>query len=287
MFWLPVRIFSCILTRFGRPFERIRRQDFDRSCSVRTQDTTNTGAVDPLPELADLAQEENLWFHVDGAYGGLFSMTERGKKTLTGIERADSLVLDPHKTLFLPYGTGALLVKNRKHLHQTYSATAEYMPHLQDSDEAVDMSEVTPELTRPFRGIRVWLPIKMHGASVFRDYLDEKLDLADWICGEIRQIEELEVVAPPTLSIMAFAVRRTGLTLETANLITRDIINKINARQRVCLTGTTIKGRFLIRIAVGAFRTHQDRMEMLLEDLQESLAEAMSEVENPALGTPI
>ena len=208
---------------------------------VSSAGTTDTGAVDPTDAIAEIAQKHELWLHVDAAYGGFFVLCPEGREALKGLEQADSVVMDPHKGLFLPYGTGALLVKNREHLRQTYSATAEYMPHLQDNDQAVDMSEVTPELTRPFRGIRVWLPMKMHGVSVFRDYLDEKLDLADWICEKIEEIEELEVVAAPTLSIMAFAVKQNGLTLEKVNLITRDMINKINARQRVCLTGNVIK----------------------------------------------
>jgi len=238
--------------------------------------STNTGAVDPLPELADLAEAEDLWLHVDGAYGGLFCMTERGKHAMRGIERADSVVLDPHKTLFLPYGTGALIVKDGVNLRQTYSATAAYMPEMQHTDEAIDMCEVTPELTRPFRGLRVWLPLKMHGAGVFREYLDEKIDLAQWVCEQIEEIPDLDVVAKPVISILAFAVREEGRTRDEANKLTRDLINKINTRQRVSLTGTTIHGRFLIRIAVGGFRTHMDRMEMLVDDLKACLAEVLS-----------
>lgn len=242
---------------------------------VGSAGTTNTGAIDPLPELRELASREGLWFHVDGAYGGFFCMTGRGKKKLKGIEQADSLVLDPHKTLFLPYGTGALLVRDGELLRAAHASTAAYMPPMQDDDVVFDFCELSPELTRPFRGLRVWLPIKMHGLSVFRAYLDEKLDLAQWIEGQIKEIPELELIAPAELSILAFAMKETGVPQEERNRQTRELLGRINARNRVYLTGTTVGGLYVIRIAISVFRTHQDRVERLLEDLQASLEDMM------------
>ena len=239
---------------------------------VASAGTTNSGAVDPLPELAVLAREENLWLHVDAAYGGFFRLTERGKQALAGIELADSLVLDPHKTLFLPYGTGALLVRDSSALKAVHSSSADYMPAMQEDEDLMDFCELSPELTRPFRGLRIWLPFKMHGVGVFRRYLDEKLDLARWIEAQIRNIPQLELVAPATLSILAFAVRDEGQSLAERNSATRALMQRINQKQRVNLTGTLLRDVYVIRIAISAFRLHQERMDMLLEDLQEALA---------------
>ena len=239
---------------------------------VASAGTTNSGAVDPLPELAVLAREENLWLHVDAAYGGFFRLTERGKQALAGIELADSLVLDPHKTLFLPYGTGALLVRDSSALKAVHSSSADYMPAMQEDEDLMDFCELSPELTRPFRGLRIWLPFKMHGVGVFRRYLDEKLDLARWIEAQIRNIPQLELVAPATLSILAFAVRDEGQSLAERNSATRALMQRINDKQRVNLTGTLLRDVYVIRIAISAFRLHQERMDMLLEDLQEALA---------------
>jgi len=239
---------------------------------VASAGTTNSGAVDPLPELAVLAREENLWLHVDAAYGGFFRLTERGKQALAGIELADSLVLDPHKTLFLPYGTGALLVRDGSALKAVHSSSADYMPAMQEDEDLMDFCELSPELTRPFRGLRIWLPFKMHGVGVFRRYLDEKLDLARWIEAQIRNIPQLELVAPATLSILAFAVRDEGQSLAERNSTTRALMQRINDKQRVNLTGTLLRDVYVIRIAISAFRLHQERMDMLLEDLQEALA---------------
>ena len=239
---------------------------------VASAGTTNSGAVDPLPELAVLAREENLWLHVDAAYGGFFRLTERGKQALAGIELADSLVLDPHKTLFLPYGTGALLVRDSSALKAVHSSSADYMPAMQEDEDLMDFCELSPELTRPFRGLRIWLPFKMHGVGVFRRYLDEKLDLARSIEAQIRNIPQLELVAPATLSILAFAVRDEGQSLAERNSTTRALMQRINDKQRVNLTGTLLRDVYVIRIAISAFRLHQERMDMLLEDLQEALA---------------
>ena len=185
--------------------------------------STNTGAVDPLPALADLAERHHLWMHVDGAYGGFFAMTERGHRALAGIERADSVVLDPHKSLFLPYGTGALLVRDGAALRRAHSLSADYLPAMQDDPDLVDFAEISPELSRPFRGLRVWLPLKLLGLAPFREALDEKLDLALWAADELRAIPGIEILAEPELSLLAFHLTAFGTgsdehdDLETAN----------------------------------------------------------------------
>jgi aromatic-L-amino-acid decarboxylase len=136
----------------------------------------------------------------------------------------------------------------------------------------MDFCELSPELTRPYRGLRIWLPFKMHGVGVFRRYLDEKLDLARWIEAEIRKLPQLELLAPATLSILAFAVRDEGQSLAERNSATRALMQRINDKQRVNLTSTMLRDVYAIRIAVSAFRTHQERMDMLLQDLLEALA---------------
>ncbi|HET8797057.1 MAG TPA: aminotransferase class V-fold PLP-dependent enzyme [Thermoanaerobaculia bacterium] len=227
--------------------------------------TTATGAVDDLDALADAARRHGLWFHIDGAYGAFFNMTERGRRVLRGIERADSVILDPHKTLFLPFGTGALLVRDARTLRRAHASHADYLPAMQDADELVDFCEISPELSRDFRGLRVWLPIKMFGIGVFRDQLDEKLDLMDFAMRELRAIPRIEIVAEPQLTICAFRVRGEG------DDATRTLLDRINARKRVMLTGATVNGRFVIRIAIVSHRTHRERVEMLVEDVKAGL----------------
>jgi len=226
--------------------------------------TTATGAVDDLQELARVAHEQDLWFHVDGAYGALFMLTERGRELLRGIEQADSVILDPHKTLFLPFGTGAVLVRDARTLRQAYSLHANYLPDMQQEEELVDFCEISPELSRDFRGLRVWLPLKLFGVEPFREQLDEKLDLIAFAHEELRKIDGLEIVAEPQLTVVAFRHRE---------LDNGELLDRINAKQHVMLTPATLDGRFVIRICIVSFRTHRDRVEQCLEDIRAAIAE--------------
>ncbi len=239
--------------------------------------TTNTGAVDDLEAIAELAERERLWFHVDGAYGGFFLLTEEGRRRMAGIERADSIVLDPHKGLFLPYGTGALLVRDVETLRRAHALSAEYLPSMQEDTDLVDFNMLSPELSRDFRGLRVWLPLKMHGIGPFRANLEEKLSLARHATRELARIPGIEILAEPQLSILAFRLARAGLGASALDRINRDLLERINAKKRVYLTGTTLRGRFAIRICVLSFRTHRDRMDEGLDDIRAAIGEIPEE----------
>jgi aromatic-L-amino-acid/L-tryptophan decarboxylase len=227
--------------------------------------TTPTGAVDDLEALARVSRREKMWFHVDGAYGALFMLTERGRAALRGIEQADSVILDPHKTLFLPFGTGAVLVRNARTLRRAHSLHADYLPDMQQEDELVDFCEISPELSRDFRGLRVWLPLKLFGVAPFREQLDEKLDLIQYAADELRGMDGIEIVAEPQLSILAFRVPGDDQR-------NREFLDAVNAKKRVMLTGAMVEGRFVIRVAVVSHRTHRDRIDMMLDDVRAAMA---------------
>jgi aromatic-L-amino-acid/L-tryptophan decarboxylase len=234
---------------------------------VASAGTTNTGAVDDLGTLAAFCRREGLWFHVDAAYGGFFLLTERGRRTMAGIEQADSIVLDPHKGLFIPYGTGCLLVRDAGALRRAHAVDSEYLPGMQSDPDFVDFCEISPELSRGNRGLAVWLPVKLYGLGPFRRNLDEKLDLARWAARELSLLPGVEIVAEPRLSLLAFRFRRPGTTEEELASLNRKILDAVNARGRVHLTATTTKGITFLRICVLSFRTHADRMEAALEDI--------------------
>jgi aromatic-L-amino-acid decarboxylase len=235
--------------------------------------TTNTGAVDDLPRLADLAQQEHLWFHVDAAYGGCFLLTEYGRTMMKGIQRADSVTLDPHKGLFLSYGTGSLLVKDGEALKRAHNVAAAYLPTAEEDPDLVDFANMSPELSRELRGLRIWLPLKMHGAGPFRRNLQEKLELTRWATTELRKIPNIAIVAEPQLSVVAFRLMQPGLELDTLNRLNQELLRRVNARKRVYLSGTLLRGRFVIRICVLSFRTHFDRMQMCLDDIRTAVRE--------------
>jgi aromatic-L-amino-acid decarboxylase len=244
-------------------------------CVVASAGTTNAGAVDPLPEIADVCRRHDLWLHVDGAYGGAFLLTERGRAAMRGIELADSITLDPHKGFFLPYGTGALLVRDGRRLRDAHNLDAAYLQDVEES-EIPDIADYSAELSRGFRGLRLWLPVKLYGLAAFRAALDEKLDLARSIHHELSEIPGLEVPWPPSLSIVAFRFVPPDGDADgdvDGDTATRLLLDKINESGRIFLSSTTINGSVYLRICVLSFRTHADRTAEAVEIIRKAAAE--------------
>ena len=241
-------------------------------CLVANAGTTNTGAVDTIGDCVSAAHEEQMWVHVDGAYGGFFQLTERGRRLFRGIEEADSIVLDPHKGMFLPYGTGCLLVREGWRLREAHQVGAEYLQDLAPEGEIPNFADYSPELSRDFRGLRVWLPIKLHGLSAFRAALDEKLDLTEYLYGELRAAPGFELPWVPELTVVAFRYRPSNGDAEDFN---RRLLERINDSRRVFLSSTMVQGQFTLRACIVSHRTHRDR----IEEAAEIIVRAAREVE--------
>lgn len=244
--------------------QRDRKSGLIPVCVFAAAGTTNTGTIDPLSEIATVARDFGAWFHVDGAYGGLFQLTQRGRDSLSGIELADSITLDPHKSLFLPLGTGAIVVRSKATLRETYCEDADYMQDLQHDPHSglnglPDFDAISPELSREFRGLRVWLPLHLHGVDAFRLQLNEKLDLASLAYQTLAADKRLELPWTPDLSVIVFRLKDGD---DNAQL---RFLDRINQSQRVLLSSTRINGHVFLRIAVLSFRTHADRVHEALE----------------------
>jgi aromatic-L-amino-acid decarboxylase len=236
---------------------------------VSSAGTTNTGAVDPLDAIADLCRREGLWHHIDGAYGAFFHMVDELRPLLRGLARADSLTLDPHKGLFLPYGTGALLVRDGAALRAAHGATAAYLPHMPDADEFYDPSQHGPELSRGFPGLRVWLEVKLYGAAKIRAALAEKRALAVDAARRIAEIPGIVMDAEPQLSLFAFHLDWPGAMLAQRNDATRELMERVTARGKVMITGCEVDGRVLARVCVLSFRTRQAHIDTCVEHVTE------------------
>jgi aromatic-L-amino-acid decarboxylase len=235
-----------------------RRRGLRPFCVVANGGTTNTGTVDPLVDLVGVAHERRMWVHVDAAYGGFFQLTERGRRALRGITGADSITLDPHKGLFLPYGTGALIVRDGARLRDAHRVRGEYMQDVAEETEIPSFGDYSPELSRDFRGLRVWLPLKLHGLHAFREALDEKLDLARWAYEELSSAPGFEVPWEPDLTVVPFRYAFRHRDVEDGN---RKLLERVNATGRVFLSSTLIGGRFTLRMCILSHRSHGGRVE--------------------------
>jgi aromatic-L-amino-acid decarboxylase len=240
---------------------------------VSTAGTTNTGAVDPLDAIADLCAREDLWHHIDGAYGAFFYLSEELRETLRGLPRADSLTLDPHKGMFLPYGTGALLVRDGAALRAAHEATADYLPAMPHPADFYDPSQHGPELSRGYPGLRVWLSVKLFGAAAFRDAIVEKRVLTLEAHRRVAALPGIVMDADPELSLFAFHLTWPGASIAEEDAATRALMEKTTARGRVMLTGCTAHGRALGRVCVLSFRTHQPQIDALVEDMAAAIEE--------------
>jgi aromatic-L-amino-acid decarboxylase len=235
---------------------------------VASAGTTTTGAIDPLDAIADVAAGEGLWLHADAAYGGFFRLTDRGRERFRGIERADSITLDPHKGMFLPYGTGALVVRDGRLLREAHHiGTSAYLQDLAADAQIPNFAEYSAELSRDFRGLRVWFPLKLHGVAAFRDALDEKLDLAEHLYESLVEVPELELPWRPELSVVPFRLRGAD---DDAN---RRFLDAINDSKRVFLSSTVIDGRFTLRACILSHRTHRDRVDECIDIVRRAAVE--------------
>lgn len=239
---------------------------------VASAGTTNTGAIDPLHALADVCAREGLWLHVDGAYGGAFVLSPEGRRRLDGIARADSIAFDPHKGMFLPYGTGCLLVREGRRLAEAHHGDAPYLQDIDGDDATPSPTAYGPELSRPFRGLRVWLPLMLHGARAFREALTEKLELTELAHQGFASLG-LDIVDPPQLSVLAFRLPRArDEAVEQWDARNEALLHAINARGRVWLSSTRLDGRYVLRVCVLSFRTHRPTIDALVEDVRAAIS---------------
>ena len=241
---------------------------------VGSAGTTDTGAIDPMDAMADIATAHNLWFHVDAAYGGFFIMVDEIRAAYKGIERSDSLTIDPHKSLFLAYGTGAVLIKNVKALQDTHYYAAPYMQDTKDEVAEISPADLSPELTKHFRGMRMWLPLQLFGTKPFEAALEEKLMLCRYFHEAVQKIG-FEVGPYPDLSVAIYRYVPEGTE---ANAFNEKLIKAVLADGRVFLSSTTIDGVFWIRLAVLSFRSHLKIIDTCLEVLEEKVKALMNEL---------
>lgn len=236
---------------------------------VATLGTTNTGSVDPIAEIVDVASSYQLWVHADAAYGGCFILCKSIKKKLLAVAKADSITLDPHKGLFIPFGLGVVLTREKEHLKQAYLYDdVDYLPELHDTAYETSAASLSPELSRHFRGLRLWIPLKLYGVNIFSAALNEKILLARFFYNELLKLENIEIACKPELSIVTF---RYCPTHGNANRFNTQLFELIKRRGRVFLSTTRLNQKVFLRMACLNFRTHLENIVLALEELQTAI----------------
>lgn len=234
---------------------------------IATAGTTDTGTIDPLLAIGKIAKENNLWYHIDGAYGGFFILAESKKHLFKGIELADSLVVDPHKGLFLPYGIGAVLIKDKEAVFHSHHYTADYMQDANSANVQINPSDVSPELTKHFRGLRMWLPLQIHGVEPFIASFEEKILLTTYFRNQLSDLG-FKLGPKPDLTISYFWYPSTKID---ENMFNKTLVEFIHENGDVFFSTTKINQKFVIRMAILSIRTKKDTIDTAIAMLQKCL----------------
>ena len=246
--------------------------------------STNTGAVDSLPELAALCQERDVWLHVDAAYGGFAMMTERGREWLAGIEEADSVTLDPHKWLYQPFECGALLVRDRGTLEHAFAVSPDYLADTTAGPGEVNFSDRGLQLTRGSRALKVWMSLRTFGLAAFRDTVDRSLDLARLAQRIIEEDPRLELMTPATLGVVCFRRRFEDVSSEAElGRLNAAVAEQLVAQGIGLVSSTRLHGRFALRMCVLNHTSGERDVRSVLEHLAsaEPFAASLSSVWRP------
>lgn len=239
-------------------------------CVIANSGTTNTGAVDPLNDLADLCAQENLWLHVDGAYGAAACLSERGKKLLAGIERADSLSLDPHKWLFQPFEIGCVLVRDARLLKKTFHTMAEYLEDTKRAEEEeINYYDYGVQLTRGFRALKLWLSLKTFGAAAFREAINRGFELAEFAEDLLRKSDRWQIITPATMGMVTFRYVAEGCSENEINEIHRRMVEMMAEDGFAFANSTALRGQIVMRLCTINPRTTEQEIRATIEQIEQ------------------
>ena len=250
---------------------------------VATAGTVNSGAIDPLESIADICKKNKIWFHIDAAYGGFASLSSQYKPLLKGIYQADSIALDPHKWLFIPFEAGCVLIKNPLHLKQTFAVNTDYI-HLNKLDiqknNDIDFSDYGIQLSRQFRALKIWMSLKQYGIKKYERLINQNINLTKYFEALIEESSDFEKIMPSNLSVFCFRYNPIHLNEEKnfnnqpnqeiyLNQINQKIIEEMRMDQRAMLSSTIIKGKFVLRSCIVNFRTKKADILKIIKIIRE------------------
>jgi glutamate/tyrosine decarboxylase-like PLP-dependent enzyme len=235
---------------------------------VASAGTTNTGAIDPMHAVADVCEREKLWMHVDAAYGGFAVLTDSGRRDMDGMQRADSITLDPHKCLYVPFECGCLMVREPRKLFDTYAIFPEYLKDVKAEGDNINFADYGEQLTRYNRAMKVWFSVNYFGLDAIRAAMQKTMDLARLAADLVRESAVLEALSPAQLGIFCFRVRpadmEDGAELDALN---DRVLAAVLAEGKYFISTTRLEGRNSLRICVLGFRTSEEDVSGLIADV--------------------
>lgn len=238
-------------------------------CVVGTAGTTNSGAIDDLEALADVCRRYGLWFHVDGAYGAAATFSDKHRNLVRGIEKADSVTIDPHKWLAMPFAAGIVLTRHTQSLRKAFEVSTPYMPRAA-VDTLVDNFKISTQWSRRMNSLKLWLTLRVHGRRTYEEMIDRQLRLARSFHDWVRTSEDFEVAAPMYLPIVNFRVKPNGRTEEQVAAANTAIVERITRDGQRWISSTVVNGRSVIRMMVISYLSDEHN----LKGLQDALAQA-------------
>ena len=244
--------FKMSLNKLKNAIAKDRLMGLEPFCIIASAGTTNTGTVDPLNEIARISQREKLWFHIDGAYGGGAIMAENGKDLLKGIEKADSLTVDPHKWFFQPYEMGCLLVKNHKWLSDTFTEKPEYLRDVEGNESEINFYDHGIQLTRRFRALKLYMSVKTFGLNAFKEAVQYSIDLTEKLEEQLRKSPNWEVISPANLAVINFRYNPISHNLSEKDIDSANeyISKKIMESGEAVLVTTILQNQVVLRMCL-------------------------------------
>ena len=259
--------FKISLNKLKNAIAKDKIEGLQPFCYIASAGTTNTGTVDPLSEISKICKKEDIWFHVDAAYGGAAILSKKGKKILKGIEKADSITVDPHKWFYQPYEIGCLLVRNHKWLKGTFTEKPEYLKDIEGNDSEINFYDHGIELTRRFRALKFYMSLKTFGVNTFRNAVDYNIALAEEVEALLRHSDKWEVVSPATLAVINFRYNPIEKNYSEKELdkINQHISEKVVNSKEALLVTTLLNGQTVLRMCLINPRTTMEDVKSTLE----------------------
>jgi len=246
-----------------------RSAGYQPICVVGCAGTVNTGAIDPLDQLADIAQREKLWFHVDGAFGALAALSPELRPSVKGMERADSIAFDLHKWMYMPFEVGCVLVRDKETHRLAFTLTPEYLAHFERGAASGShwFNEYGLQLTRGFRALKVWFSLKEHGIAKYGRVIKQNVDQCQYLTELIQASPDLELLAPTSLNIVCFRFKMADAGDAALNALNEQILMELHEQGIAVPTYTTLNGKFAIRVANTNHRSRQEDFDILVREV--------------------